>query len=123
MLTTICTFQGHDVPSSQSVLLGLEIQNGLSDGGGQGLHPFVAGLPGNPLVHEGSFRSRCVGGIPAEWAGVDENFTHFLPDLAEYLVLPGVSPKTTLHQDQWAAFRQDASQDIHYAGLELLWLP
>jgi hypothetical protein len=45
---------------------GLALDNSLNDGVSQGLHPLVAGVIGNSLVREGSFRARCVGGVPAE---------------------------------------------------------
>jgi hypothetical protein len=40
------------VPSSQSVPRGLGIQDALNDGIGKGFHPFVARVPGDPVVRE-----------------------------------------------------------------------
>jgi hypothetical protein len=94
------------------------LQNTLNDGFGEGLHSSVARVTGHPIVGEGSFRTRCVGGIPAEWAGVDENAAGFLTGLKEHLVLGGIRPETTAHDHERVAFRQGASQDVHHPRLE-----
>ena len=78
----------------------IALQDGLHDGVGEGFHALVAWVAGNPRVREGSFRTRCVGGIPAEGAGIDENSAGLLTGLAEHLVLGGIRPETTAHHYQ-----------------------